>query len=177
MLCGKGLVRTQDLGYQAEHYDHCTTRPVEIHTYTYIQILRNTCAYIYISVDRMIHTAYIRICTKKMFYKYVYVCIWYVWACICMYRMYMYVYVCICMYIFGMYGMYCMYCMYSMYVYVLYILYLSVCIVCIACIHMYWHYPYFYLHTHTYNTGILEYTYALYVCVHMYTSNTCNITC
>ncbi len=28
MLCGKGRVRTQDLGYQAERYDHCTTRPV-----------------------------------------------------------------------------------------------------------------------------------------------------
>jgi hypothetical protein len=28
MLCGKGRVRTQDLGYQAERYDHCTTRQV-----------------------------------------------------------------------------------------------------------------------------------------------------
>jgi hypothetical protein len=28
MLCGKGQVRTQDLGYQAERYDHCATRPV-----------------------------------------------------------------------------------------------------------------------------------------------------
>jgi hypothetical protein len=28
MLCGKGWVRTQDLGYQAERYDHCATRPV-----------------------------------------------------------------------------------------------------------------------------------------------------
>jgi hypothetical protein len=28
MLCGKGRVRTQDLGYQAERYDHCATRPV-----------------------------------------------------------------------------------------------------------------------------------------------------
>jgi hypothetical protein len=30
MLCGQGRVRTQDLGYQAEHYDHCATRPVEV---------------------------------------------------------------------------------------------------------------------------------------------------
>jgi hypothetical protein len=29
MLCGKGRVRTQDLGYQAERYDHCATRPVD----------------------------------------------------------------------------------------------------------------------------------------------------
>ncbi len=28
MLCGNGRVRTQDLGYQAERYDHCATRPV-----------------------------------------------------------------------------------------------------------------------------------------------------
>jgi hypothetical protein len=28
MLCGKGRVRTQDLGYQAERYEHCTARPV-----------------------------------------------------------------------------------------------------------------------------------------------------
>ena len=28
MLCGKGRVRTQDIGYRAERYDHCTTRPV-----------------------------------------------------------------------------------------------------------------------------------------------------
>ena len=28
MLCGKGRVRTQDLGYQAERYDHYATRPV-----------------------------------------------------------------------------------------------------------------------------------------------------
>jgi hypothetical protein len=27
MLCGKDRVRTQDLGYQAERYDHCATRP------------------------------------------------------------------------------------------------------------------------------------------------------
>jgi hypothetical protein len=27
-LCGKGRVRTQDLGYQAERYDHCATRPL-----------------------------------------------------------------------------------------------------------------------------------------------------
>jgi hypothetical protein len=25
MLCGKGRVRTQDLGYHAERYDHCAT--------------------------------------------------------------------------------------------------------------------------------------------------------
>ncbi len=29
MLCGKGLVRTQDLGYQAERYAHCATRLVK----------------------------------------------------------------------------------------------------------------------------------------------------
>jgi hypothetical protein len=28
MLCGKGRVRTQDLGYQAERYVHCATRQV-----------------------------------------------------------------------------------------------------------------------------------------------------
>ncbi len=28
MLCGKGRVRTQDLGYQSGAYDHCATRPV-----------------------------------------------------------------------------------------------------------------------------------------------------
>ncbi len=28
MLCGKGLVRTQDLGYQVQRYDHCATCPV-----------------------------------------------------------------------------------------------------------------------------------------------------
>jgi hypothetical protein len=33
MLCGKGRVRTQDLGYQAERYDHCATRPVYISVY------------------------------------------------------------------------------------------------------------------------------------------------
>ncbi len=30
MLCGKGRVRTQDLGYQVERCDHCATRPVVI---------------------------------------------------------------------------------------------------------------------------------------------------
>jgi hypothetical protein len=29
MFCGEGRVRTQDLGYQAERYDHCTARQVE----------------------------------------------------------------------------------------------------------------------------------------------------
>ncbi len=29
MLCRKGRVRTQDLGYQAERYDHCATRPAD----------------------------------------------------------------------------------------------------------------------------------------------------
>jgi hypothetical protein len=29
MSCGKGRVRTQDLGYQTERYDHCATRQVE----------------------------------------------------------------------------------------------------------------------------------------------------
>jgi hypothetical protein len=28
MLCGKGRVQTQDLGYQAERHDQCATRPV-----------------------------------------------------------------------------------------------------------------------------------------------------
>jgi hypothetical protein len=28
MHCGKGQVRTQGLGYQAERYDYCATRPV-----------------------------------------------------------------------------------------------------------------------------------------------------
>jgi hypothetical protein len=29
MLCGKGRVRTQDLGTKAESYDHCATRLVK----------------------------------------------------------------------------------------------------------------------------------------------------
>ncbi len=29
MLCGKGRVRIQDLGYQEERYGHCATRLVE----------------------------------------------------------------------------------------------------------------------------------------------------
>ncbi len=29
MNCGKGLVQTQDLEYQAECHDHCATRPVK----------------------------------------------------------------------------------------------------------------------------------------------------
>jgi hypothetical protein len=67
-----------------------------------------------------------------------------------------------------------------------------VCIVNFVCICMYLYVlhvfvctditlisTYIYIHTihaHT-DICILEYTYALYVCVHMYTCNTCNITC
>jgi hypothetical protein len=92
----------------------------------------------------------------------------------------MYVCVCICMY-----GMYCMYCVYCMDMHV------CVCIVNFVCICMYLYVLHVfvctdttlistYIHIHTIHAHtdicILEYTYALYVCVHMYTSNTCNIT-
>ncbi len=40
MLCGNGRVRTQDLGYQAEGYDHCAARLVT--TIIYIIAIRPT---------------------------------------------------------------------------------------------------------------------------------------
>ncbi len=44
MLCGKGRVRTQDLGYQAERYDHCATRPVdEFITEEFENDIRSSC--------------------------------------------------------------------------------------------------------------------------------------
>jgi hypothetical protein len=87
---------------------------------------------------------------------------------------------CMCMYC--MYSAYCMYCMYCMYTYVSVCISYIVCIVCIVCMCLYWEFhklTYIHINTIHAHTDIctLGCTYALYVYVHMYTSNTCNITC
>jgi hypothetical protein len=46
MLCEKGLVRTQDLGYQAERYDHCSTRPVSQGLWSNLNPPVSLCVYI-----------------------------------------------------------------------------------------------------------------------------------
>jgi hypothetical protein len=130
----------------------------------------------------IIHTAYIHICAYKMLYMYVSICIWYVWACIvCIVCISMYMSICVCI---CMYGMYCIYCVYCMYMHV------CVCIVNFVYICMYLYVLHVfvctditliskYIHIHTIHAHtdicILEYTSALYVCVHMYSSNTCNM--
>ena len=66
----------------------------------------------------------------------------------------------------------------------MYVLIVYVCIVCMACMCMYmsvFKFRFCYIHIHTIHAHtdicILVFTYAPYVCVHMFTSNMGNITC
>jgi hypothetical protein len=115
------------------------------------------------------------------------ICFYMVVICVCIIGMCMYqyalhvLYVLNVLHVYGRICTYCMYCMYCMYTYVSEWTACIACIACIACMCMYWDlHRVKYIHIHTIHAHtdicILGYTYALYVCVHIKFSNTCNIT-